>query len=88
MLQASPNEPSPDRQIRTGSICTRAHHAEPLGGVLLAEGDWVNYAVLSIVFALDALILNYALYQPGSCLDGCWYGVSVVPPCGWRPVRW
>ncbi len=36
---------------------------QALGGVLLAEGNWVNYAVLPIIFALDALILNYALYQ-------------------------
>jgi len=36
---------------------------QALGDVLLAEGDWVNHAVLPIVFALDALILNYALYQ-------------------------
>jgi Domain of unknown function (DUF4386) len=36
---------------------------QTLGGVLLAQGDWVSYAVLPIVFALDALILNYLLYR-------------------------
>jgi len=36
---------------------------QTLGGALLAERDWVNHAVLPIVFPLGALILNYALYQ-------------------------
>jgi hypothetical protein len=42
-----------------------ASHAslQTLGGTVQAGGDWVNSAVLPIVFALDALILNYVLYR-------------------------
>jgi Domain of unknown function (DUF4386) len=34
-----------------------------VGGVVLAGNNWVNYAILPIVFGLDALILNYLLYR-------------------------
>lgn len=34
-----------------------------VGGMVLAEGDWANNAVLPIVFGLGALILNYTLYR-------------------------
>jgi len=36
---------------------------QTLGGVLLAENNWVSYVIMPIVFALDALILNYVLYR-------------------------
>jgi hypothetical protein len=36
---------------------------QTLAGTLQAGGDWVNSAALPIVFALDALILNYVLYR-------------------------
>ncbi len=36
---------------------------QTLGGLLLAERDWGNYAVNVVIFALGALILNYMLYR-------------------------
>jgi hypothetical protein len=34
-----------------------------MGDVLWAQRDWVNYAAERFVFALSAVILNYALYR-------------------------
>ena len=47
------NASTPDASLQT------------LGSALLSQRDWVNYAVLPIVFGLDALILNYVLYRGG-----------------------
>jgi hypothetical protein len=46
--------------VSTGSS---AAALQTLGGVLLAENNWVSYVIMPIVFALDALILNYVLYR-------------------------